>query len=247
MGVCVMGDFTDVAPTSDAKTMLKNLLVWKACDIDVDPEGSAFHPGSGLNLNHISGHQDGCATACPGDSFYPQLPTIRIQVTDQIENNCESELLAAPTNLEAEVLSTSSIKLNWTDNSNNENTFIVERSIMTNSNFEIIGTTNSNETTYTDVSLQANTAYFYQVKAANAQDTTLYTNQIGVATVLTSTKNVDELSIVAYPNPVIDLLSIVFPEGNGSSYDINVFEIATSKHVKSYTAKNESTEIITKY
>lgn len=80
MGVCMIGTFTNVAPTAAALASLDSLLAWKACDSGLDPTSSAFHSSSGLNLNRISGHRDGCSTECPGTSFYPQLPNIRTQV-----------------------------------------------------------------------------------------------------------------------------------------------------------------------
>ncbi len=80
MGVCMIGTFTNIAPTAAALASLDSLLAWKACDSGLDPASSAFHNFSGLNLNRISGHRDGCSTECPGSSFYPQLPNIRTQV-----------------------------------------------------------------------------------------------------------------------------------------------------------------------
>ena len=88
MGVCVMGNFTSIEPTTEAITALEQLLAWKACDIDANPLESSFHASSGRDLMHISGHRDGCSTACPGDSFYPLFPTLRESVNDLIINDC---------------------------------------------------------------------------------------------------------------------------------------------------------------
>ncbi|MEZ4985570.1 MAG: N-acetylmuramoyl-L-alanine amidase [Saprospiraceae bacterium] len=66
MGVCVLGDFTNITPTNEAINALQSLLAWKSCDIGADPQGSAFHGSSGLTLPIVSGHRDGCNTACPG-------------------------------------------------------------------------------------------------------------------------------------------------------------------------------------
>lgn len=89
-GVCLLGDFTAITPTAAAISSLQSLLAWKACDIGADPLGASFHPPSGLNLQHISGHRDGCNTACPGDAFYPLLPAVRQGVADQINTGCEA-------------------------------------------------------------------------------------------------------------------------------------------------------------
>ncbi|MFZ2900456.1 MAG: N-acetylmuramoyl-L-alanine amidase [Saprospiraceae bacterium] len=88
MGVCMMGTYTSVPPSDTSLQTLTHLLGWKACDRDIDPEDFSFHNGSGLNLFNISGHRDGCATACPGDSLYARLPGLRMDVRDYIDS-CE--------------------------------------------------------------------------------------------------------------------------------------------------------------
>jgi N-acetylmuramoyl-L-alanine amidase-like protein/type IX secretion system substrate protein len=91
MGVCVIGTFTDVLPTQAALDKLTDLLAWKACDADIAPEGAAVHASSGLNLHRISGHRDGCSTECPGDLFYPTIPSLRTAVKNYIENDCDGD------------------------------------------------------------------------------------------------------------------------------------------------------------
>jgi len=89
MGVCVIGDFTNVVPTQAALDQLRNLLAWKACNINADPLSTLLHTGSGLTLNRISGHRDGvCSTSCPGNMLYPLLPNIRQNVANHIAQVC---------------------------------------------------------------------------------------------------------------------------------------------------------------
>ncbi len=90
MGIAVIGTFTDVGPTDEAKAALVELLSWKSCKKDINPLNQKFHPSSGKNLFQISGHRDGCATSCPGDTFYPQLPSIREGVVEYIDTVCSS-------------------------------------------------------------------------------------------------------------------------------------------------------------
>ena len=90
MGTAMMGNFTDISPTSEALNALTKLLAWKNCDRDLDALGAAFHASSGKTLDHISGHRDGCATECPGNSFYPLFPDVRQTVQDFIDNNCQN-------------------------------------------------------------------------------------------------------------------------------------------------------------
>ncbi|MBX2926612.1 MAG: N-acetylmuramoyl-L-alanine amidase [Saprospiraceae bacterium] len=90
MGVCVIGDFTTATPTAAALNMLDQLLAWKACSISADPLSTMFHNNSGLTLHRISGHRDGCSTQCPGNAFYPMLPSVRQSVVDHIADVCNA-------------------------------------------------------------------------------------------------------------------------------------------------------------
>lgn len=84
MGVCVMGNFQNQSPTEEAVNNLVELLSWKAFKENIDPIGKSLHPSSGLNLSHISGHRQGCGTACPGNQFFPQMNDIRERVRDSL-------------------------------------------------------------------------------------------------------------------------------------------------------------------
>lgn len=73
MGVCMLGTYTSQTITAAARTTLVQVLGWKACERTIDPLASSFHANSGLTLNNISGHRDGCVTECPGNAFYPDF------------------------------------------------------------------------------------------------------------------------------------------------------------------------------
>jgi hypothetical protein len=75
MGVCLIGDFSNVQPTEQAVNQLRDVLAWKAHERDIDVRVRRSHTLG--NLHTISGHRDGNATQCPGNLFYPRLPEIR--------------------------------------------------------------------------------------------------------------------------------------------------------------------------
>ncbi|MEL6391392.1 MAG: N-acetylmuramoyl-L-alanine amidase [Bacteroidota bacterium] len=84
MGTCLLGTFTNQAPTEAALASLSQLLAWKLTDNDIDPQLSSFHAASNAVLPHIVPHRDGCATSCPGDSFAPLFDELRQRVADTI-------------------------------------------------------------------------------------------------------------------------------------------------------------------
>ena len=75
----------------------------------------------------------------------------------------------------------STATLNWTDNSNNEANFAIERSSDGNS-FVQIAEVAANTTIYTDTNLTANTKYYYRLKATNKTDSSAYSEVFNVTT-----------------------------------------------------------------
>ncbi len=175
LGTCVIGDFTNITPTDEALNGLKELLAWKACDIDVSPFGSAFHSSSNLTLDNISGHRDGCSTQCPGNAFYPMLPAVRQSVAEFISTSCSN--IAPPDKLEATAMGASEILLEWKDLSDNETAFLIERAPSFNGPYVQIASVGADTTAYTDTGLAPETGYYYQLKAANEDDTSAYSNR----------------------------------------------------------------------
>jgi len=80
-------------------------------------------------------------------------------------------------------VSATQINLSWTDNSNNEQNFRIERCTGNGcSNFAEIATVGSNVTTYNDSGLTRNTWYRYRVRASNTGGNSGYSNIVTVKT-----------------------------------------------------------------
>ncbi|RMG28706.1 MAG: T9SS C-terminal target domain-containing protein [Bacteroidetes bacterium] len=88
---------------------------------------------------------------------------------------------AAPTNLVATTQSSSSISLSWTDNANNEDGFVVERS-SGGSAFSQVASLGANVTSYTDNGLSAATTYSYRVYAFNVDGNSVVSNTASATT-----------------------------------------------------------------
>jgi Fibronectin type III domain len=75
---------------------------------------------------------------------------------------------SAPTGLNASAVSASRIDLSWTDTSDNESNFILERSLTGTGAWSQMATPNANATSYSNTGLSASTHYFYRIRATNA-------------------------------------------------------------------------------
>lgn len=92
-----------------------------------------------------------------------------------------SSQLAAPSNLNATVISSAELLLKWTDNSSNEKGFIIERKIGSGS-YKTLITVKSNITSYNDIELVPSTKYSYRVRAYNSSGYSAYSNEITTTT-----------------------------------------------------------------
>jgi hypothetical protein len=79
--------------------------------------------------------------------------------------------------------------LTWTDNSNNESGFRIDRKIGTNGTFAELATVGSNVTSYTDSNVTAGNTYCYRVNAFNSAGASAYTGELCKTVPVTSTFN----------------------------------------------------------
>lgn len=87
---------------------------------------------------------------------------------------------AAPLSLRANVVSSNSVALTWTDNSNDEAGFRIEK--MTDSGtYSEIAITAVNAVTYADTSVSAGHTYIYRIRAVNALGNSAYSSEVTVS------------------------------------------------------------------
>ncbi len=93
----------------------------------------------------------------------------------------------APSGLTATAVSSSQINLSWTDNSSNENGFIVARSTTSGGPYSDVITVGANVTSTSNTGLSASTTYYYVVRAYNGSGSSLNSAQASATTPANST------------------------------------------------------------
>jgi titin len=89
-----------------------------------------------------------------------------------------SSIPLAPSGLTVTTLLSSKIIIAWTDNSNNETGFKVQRKLGATGTYTTITTTGANATTYSDISVTDGTSYCYRVAATNSAGDSPYSNEV---------------------------------------------------------------------
>ena len=107
VGVALLGTLTTHDATPAAREALERLLAWESSRHGIDPQATEpfVNPVSGATITtpNIAGHRDYAATACPGDTFYATLPTIRAETAALVSGTPAPDTTAptAPTGLKA--------------------------------------------------------------------------------------------------------------------------------------------------
>lgn len=128
-----------------------------------------------------------------------------------------STVPAAPTSLNAKVLSDTQISLSWTRNAINETNYLIERSLTgADGSYVQIATTIASAASYVDSKLSPSTAYYYRVRAVNSVG---YSAYILVAPVTT-------LAAASFITPELILVPAgTYTMGNGTSAKVEAFYI----------------------
>ena len=92
------------------------------------------------------------------------------------------DTLEAPSNLAADNATDGQITLSWTDNSDDEDGFSVERSLKMDSDFAEVKKVATDVTTYADTEVEGGTTYYYRVKATRGTDSSAYSGVVNSTT-----------------------------------------------------------------
>ncbi len=130
-------------------------------------------------------------------------PSAEVSVTTPVEPAPP----AAPSGLVATPAAHDRVALAWTDNSDNEDTFELERSSDGGASWPTVATTTPNQTTYSDETVTAETQYLYRVRACNAEGCSTYSEIAAAETpaALTPPAPVSDLTATAVSTSRIDL------------------------------------------
>lgn len=96
---------------------------------------------------------------------------------------------ATPTNLAVSIISSTQLNLSWTDNSNTESSYVVERKIGMDGNYSLVTTLPADSTSFQDTNLQKGVLYYYRVAASNNFGKSAYSNEASGTTTLPAPSN----------------------------------------------------------
>lgn len=147
-----------------------------------------------------------CASPCINTgtntaTIQPMLPTDKDGnprpydggIADMGAYEYQGIVVIPPSNLATTIASSTQVNLRWTDNSDNEDGFKIERKVEDGS-WQEIATVGANVTTCQDTELIPNATYYYRVRAYNIRGTSNYSNEVSATTIHSG-------KIIHFPNP----------------------------------------------
>ncbi|MDD5194778.1 MAG: C25 family cysteine peptidase, partial [Candidatus Omnitrophica bacterium] len=136
-------------------------------------DGINFDEGIFVSQNITTYSDTGLA---PGTYYYRVRAANDGGDSDFSNIKCIVTWPVAPANLKVTSSTSTAMVLNWTDNSNNETGFKIERSLYPDTGFTQVGTASANVVSYSASGLSPETTYYWRIRATNASGNSEYSN-----------------------------------------------------------------------
>ncbi|GEM_PF-253765 len=139
--------------------------------------------------------------------------------------------MLAPTNLTIQLVNSQAV-LHWTDNSQSEDGYTVERKEGAAGTYAKVTDASSNATAYTDVTVTAGRQYFYRVRGFNANVNSSYSNEASVTITDVNSEEAIPTSFALYqnyPNPFNPSTTIKFAVPNTAQVAIDIYDLNGQK------------------
>ncbi len=104
--------------------------------------------------------------------------------------------LNAPTAFRATSVSFNQINLSWTDNSNNETGFEIERSLTSGSGYQVVKVTSPGAVSWSDNTLNPSIQYFYRVRALSLLSASSTVGPVDATTAAASCSTCNSFGII---------------------------------------------------
>ncbi|GEM_PF-5503367 len=195
-------------------------------DAQVDQDGGPQFPSS----PELSGGSSYSFSLLPSGGGWGCLPNaMRLRVISPL-----AAAPLAPSDLVAAVQDSVSILLTWSDNSDNESGFMVQRSLTSGSGFSTVHTSSSDVHSFTDT-VSPETVYYYQVLAAGSDADSEPSNEASASTkdsdvdgmlddhellAGSDPNNISSVFEMTAANPSSGDVAFEFPSASGSYYRV---------------------------
>jgi hypothetical protein len=165
----------------------------------------------------------------PGSATYLRDEVVLFADFSSVKGAAEN-LPSAPSNLTAIAVSSSQINLSFTDNSNNEDQFRIDRS-SDGTTWSYLTTAPTNSTSYSDTGLAASSIFYYRIRAENTYGNSSFSDPISAATLGITGVGREEnnvprgFALTSHPNPFNPATVISFQLSVPGFVEMKIFDV----------------------
>ena len=158
---------TAISPTQISLSWTDNATGEDGYKIERMQAGASFSQIAAINANLSSFTDSGLRD---GTSYTYKVRAFNTIPADSVYSNEATAVtpLQPPTNLTATTVSSSQINLSWSDNSQAEDGYKIERKTVGGGDFIQVASVGTNVSAFADTGLSPNTTYIYRVRAFNS-------------------------------------------------------------------------------
>ncbi|MBN2519773.1 MAG: T9SS type A sorting domain-containing protein, partial [Bacteroidales bacterium] len=189
-------------------------------DSDHDGMPDDWETANDLNPNDASDRN--------GDSDADGYTNLEEYLNSLVDN---FKYLVRPIHFKIDSTDNNLIYLSWTDISDNETGFIIERS--SGEGFNEVASLPANTTTYIDNTITESGFYKYRIKAFNDEIESFYTDSIAVSlniTLFTGNFSSENIDLKINPNPFYDIANISYNITNRTTTHLSIYDL-TGKEI----------------
>ncbi len=144
-----------------------------------------------------------------------------------------------PSEVRGEVLSLSSLKVSWIDNADNEDGYLVQRSLSADFASYTSIILEANITEMIDERLEPQTTYYYRLAAFTGEDISDYSSSIDIATMILGLSKAYSFTNV-YPNPTNGMINLETNDQSNCPSSIKLFD-TSGKVVETFPFNSHET------
>lgn len=143
------------------------------------------------------------ASLTPGQDYYYKVRAFNAGGPSAFSNEATTPF--APTGLTVQSFNNAVVNLSWTNNSTDQASFEIYRSVATNTGYGLLASVGANVATYSDATVKDETTYYYKVRTVLNGSKSTFSTEVTVSTLPNPPAAPSNLAVMSFTNKQVIL------------------------------------------